>query len=138
MDKEEIIYKELSYKVQGILMEVRKLFGPGHKEIIYCNAVEELLQKEKINYKREANINIYSPITGRAIGNYRPDFIIDDKIILEAKAVDYIPKNFIDQMYSYLRVSDFQLGIFVNFRSQKLFIKRIIYTNDRKFKTKMS
>jgi hypothetical protein len=45
---------------------------------------------------------------------------------------DIIPKNFIDQIYSYLRVSKYELGIFVNFRSNKLYIKRVLYTNDRK------
>jgi GxxExxY protein len=136
MLKEEILYKNLSYKIQGILMEARKMYGPGFKEIVYCNAVEELLQRGKIKYKREQNINIHSPISSKIIGNYRPDFIIDDKIILEVKAVDIIPKNFIDQIYSYLKVSNFELAIFVNFKSPKLYIKRIIYTNDRKFKRK--
>ena len=132
MNKGEILHKELSYKVQGILMEIRKIYGPGHKEVVYNNGIEELLQKNNIRYKREVNINIYSPITGKIVGTYRPDFIIDDKIIIESKAVDNIPRNFIDQIYSYLKVSDYELGIFVNFRSPKLYIKRIIFTNDRK------
>jgi GxxExxY protein len=94
-----------------------------------------LLLIEKIFYQREKNIEISSPITGKTLGVYRPDFIINDKIILEVKAVDLIPKNFIDQIYSYLKLSKFELGIFVNFKSEKLYIKRIIYTNDRKFKS---
>jgi GxxExxY protein len=85
-----------------------------------------------MDYNREINISIRSPLSGKVIGNYRPDFIIDNKIILEIKAVDIIPKNFIDQIYSYLKVSDFELGIFANFRSPRLYIKRIILTNDRK------
>ncbi|MDD5071331.1 MAG: GxxExxY protein [Patescibacteria group bacterium] len=128
----EIIYKELSYKVQGILIEARKIYGPGHKEKVYCNIIEELLQKYGIKYKREVSINIYSPLTGRIIGAYKPDFIIENKIILEVKAVDIIPRNFVDQIYSYLKVSDFELGIFVNFRSPKLYIKRVVLTNDHK------
>jgi len=132
MHQGEIIYKELSHKTQGILMEVRKIYGSGHKEKVYCNAIEELLLRDKINYKREAKINIYSPITGNVVGVYRPDFVIDSRIILEIKAVDIIPKNFIDQIYSYLRVSNFELEIFTNFRSPKLYIKRIVFTNDRK------
>jgi len=131
-NKEELLYKELSYELRGILFEVRNLCGPGHKEKIYCNGVEELLIVNKIPHKREKNIKIYSPITGKIIGYYRPDFIIDEKILLEVKAVDIIPKNFIGQMYSYLKVSNYELGIFVNFRSPNIYIKRIIYTNDRK------
>ena len=131
-ENNKILYKDLSYKVQGILLETRKSYGSGHKEKIYCNIIEELLCANKIKYKREVSFNIISKLTGKKLGVYRPDFVIEDKIILEIKAVDIIPKNFIDQIYSYLKVSNFELGIFVNFRSPKLYIKRIILTNDRK------
>lgn len=86
----------------------------------------------KILFEKEKNITIYSPKTGNSVGNYRADFLIDNKIIIEIKAVDFIPKNFIDQIYSYLKNSKYELGYFVNFKSPKLYIKRIIYTNDRK------
>jgi len=133
MYKGEILHKKLSYKIQGIFMEIRRVYGPGLKEKVYCNLIEEYLIYKKIFYKREAEIKIHSHITGKVIGIYRPDFIIDNKIIAEIKAVDKIPANFIDQMYSYLKVSKMELGIFVNFKSTKLYIKRIILTNDCKF-----
>ncbi len=128
----ELLYKELSFKLQGILIEVRKNFGPGHKEIIYRNALIEELISANINFEKEKSINIYSPKTGKAVGNFRVDFLIENKIILEIKAVDLIPKNFIDQIYSYLKNSKYELGYFVNFRSSQLYMKRVIYTNDHK------
>ncbi|TSC53867.1 MAG: GTP-binding signal recognition particle [Parcubacteria group bacterium LiPW_39] len=128
----ELLYKELSYKLQGIFIDVRKNFGPGHKEIIYRNALMEEFGINKISFEKEKNINIFSPKTGNVVGNFRVDFLIDNKIILEVKAVDLIPKNFIDQIYSYLKNSEYELGYFVNFRSPRLYVKRIIYTNDRK------
>lgn len=127
-----LLFKDLSFKIQGILMEIRRTYGSGHKERVYCNAIEELLINQKVEYEREKSLDIHSVLTGKIIGTYRPDFIIDKKIILEVKAVDIIPKYFIDQIYSYLRVSNFELGIFVNFRSIPLYIKRIILTNDKK------
>lgn len=128
----ELLHKDLSYELQGIFMDVRKNFGPGHKEIVYQNAIQEELQENKINFEREKNIKIYSPKTGKVMGNYRVDFLINDKIIIELKAVDLIPKNFIDQIYSYLRNSKYELGYFINFKSPNLYMKRIIYTNDKK------
>jgi len=128
----DLLYKELSYKLQGIFMEVRKNFGPGHKEIVYQNAVAEELIATGIEFEKERNIKIYSPKTGKIMGNYRVDFLIENKIIIELKAVDVIPKNFIDQIFSYLKNSEFELGYFVNFKSPKLYIKRTIYTNDKK------
>lgn len=73
---EKILYKELSYQIIGAAIEVRKNYGPGLKEIIYQNAYAEELEDRKLNYRREAVINIYSPKTGKVIGTYRPDFII--------------------------------------------------------------
>jgi GxxExxY protein len=128
----ELLYKDLSYKLQGVFFEVRKNFGSGHKEIVYQNAVVEEFEDQKISFEKEKNIKIYSPKTGKSMGNYRVDFLVDDKIIIEVKAVDIIPKNFIDQIYSYLKNSKYELGYFVNFRSPQLYIKRVIYTNDKK------
>ena len=132
MNKVDLLHKDLSYKLQGAFINVRNNFGPGHKEKVYQNALVEEFLDNKILFEKEKNINIYSPKTGNSVGNYRADFLIDDKIIIELKAVDFIPKNFIDQIYSYLKNSKYELGYFVNFKSPKLYIKRIIYTNDRK------
>lgn len=128
----ELLYKELSYKLQGIFMEVRKNFGPGHKEIVYQNAIKEELEINNIRFEKEKNISIFSPKTSKVVGNYRLDFLIEGKIIVEVKAVDVIPKNFIDQVYSYLRNSEYELGYFINFKSPDFYMKRLIYTNDRK------
>jgi GxxExxY protein len=128
----ELLYKELSYELQGIFIEVRKNFGPGHKEIVYQKAIIEELEMKNIAFEKEKNILIYSPKTGNTMGNYRVDFLVESKIIIEIKAIDIIPKNFIDQIYSYLRNSEYELGYFVNFKSPQLYVKRLIYTNDRK------
>ncbi len=128
----KLLYEKLSYDIRGALIEVRKNFGSGYKEIIYSNALAEELLEKGLKFEREKTVQIFSPKSGKVVGNYRPDFIVENKIVLEIKAVDFVPKNFIDQIYSYLRNSEYQLGFFVNFKSPRLYIKRIIYTNDRK------
>lgn len=128
----ELLYKELSYQIQGVAIEIRKNFGSGHKEQIYQKAYCEELELRKIPFEREKSIKIYSPKTGKFIGVYRPDFVIENKIILEIKALDQIPSKMIDQIYDYLKNSNYELGYFINFGSDKLLMKRIIYTNDRK------
>jgi len=130
--EEKILFKELSYEIQGSAINVRKEYGPGLKEIIYQNALAEELDFKKIKYQREPVIQIFSSKTGKIIGNYRPDFIVDDKIIVEIKAVGIIPRLFIDQLFTYLKNSKYELGYFINFSSPKLYIKRIIYTNNKK------
>ena len=132
MHQQNLLYKELSYQIHGAAIEVRKNFGPGHKESIYQNAYAEELKSRDIKFGKEKPIKIYSPKTSKLIGSYKPDFIIDDKIIVEIKALNSIPRKLIDQLYDYLRNSSYELGYFINFASQKLYVKRIIFTNNRK------
>lgn len=131
-NRHELLHKELSYQIQGAAIEVRKNFGPGLKEMIYQNAFSEELKSRSLQFEKEKSIKIFSPKTGKFLGSYRPDFIIDNKILVELKAVEKIPKLFIDQLYSYLRNSEYELGYFINFSSPRLYTKRIIFTNDRK------
>ncbi|MFB0524825.1 MAG: GxxExxY protein [Phycisphaerae bacterium] len=127
-----LLYKDLSYKIRGAAIEVRKSYGPGHKEVLYQRAFAEELTLRGINYEKEKPIKIYSPKTKKVIGSYQPDFIIEDKIIIELKTLEQMPRKMIDQLYSYLRNSRYELGFLINFGSDGVDIKRVIYTNDRK------
>ena len=133
MATESILYKDLSYKVWGAALEVRKNFGCGHKEVLYQDAYEQELISRNIPYEKEKAIRIYHPKTGKALrSNYRPDFVVDKKIIVELKALSSMPKQIIDQLYDYLRNSEYELGYLINFGAFRMAPKRIIYTNDRK------
>ena len=127
-----LLYKELSYEIRGAAIEVKKSYGPGHKEVLYQRAFAEELTLRGINYEREKPIKIYSPKTKKVIGSYQPDFVVEDKIIIELKALEHRPRKMIDQLYSYLRNSRYELGFLINFASDGVNVKRVIYTNDRK------
>ena len=132
-ERKDILYKELSYEVWGAAIEVRKNFGSGHKESLYHDAYEQELIARKIPYEREKSIRIYHPKTGNPLkSSYRPDFVIDGKILVEMKALPNVPKRLVDQLYDYLRNSEYELGYFINFGAAKMKPTRIIYTNDRK------
>lgn len=92
----ELLHKELSYEIRGAAIEVRKNYGLGHKEVLYQRAFAEELSLRKIKYEREKPIKVLSPKTGKVIGSYQPDFIIDGKIIVELKALDKLPRKMID------------------------------------------
>lgn len=127
----QLLYKELAYKVQGVLFEVYKIIGPGFKELVYQNAIEEELKLQKIKYIREPSLKIV--FKGKNMGLYKPDFIIEDKIILEIKSVAEMPTYFENQLFSYLKASNYLLGLLANFGSDKnVEIKRRIYDTARK------
>jgi len=128
-----VLYKNLSYQLWGAALEVRKNFGPGHKEKLYQEAFADELSQRSIDFEREKSIRIYNPKTGKAMRcGYQPDFIVAKKVIVELKAVALLPKREIDQLYDYLRNSQFELGYLINFAAEVMKPIRIIYTNDRK------
>lgn len=87
----------------------------NHKETIYQKALIAEFEKRKIPFKQEVVIDV--TYDGKKIGLYRPDFIIDNKIIIEVKAVEFLPKNHEKQLYYYLKGSSYRLGFLVNFGS---------------------
>ncbi len=128
----DLLYKELSYEIRGAAIEVKKNYGLGHKEVLYQRVFAEELSLRGLNYEREKSIRIYSPKTKKVIGAYQPDFVVEDKIIVEIKALEQLPSQKINQLYSYLRNGRYELGFLINFGSGSVAIKRVIYTNDRK------
>jgi len=127
-----LLHKDLSYQVHGAAIEVRKDFGPGHKETLYQTALAEELKRREIPFEKEKAIKVYSPKDGKYIGLYRPDFVVGEKIIIELKAEKFVDRNEIKRVYDYLRNSNYELAYFINFASPKLYVKRVIFTNERK------
>lgn len=129
---EKILHKELSYIIQGCCFEIRKEYGPGQKESIYINLLVECLKNKGVLIEKEKSIKIYSLKSGKLVGTYRPDLIVDNKVPLEIKSSRVITRQDEKQLYYYLRNSEYELGYLINFSTPRLYIKRIIYTNDKK------
>lgn len=127
--KVDLLYKELSYEVRGAMINVHKALGSGHKESVYHKALAEEFKKQGIVFTEEKSISVkYKGVT---VGAYRPDFIVDDKIIIEIKAVSFLSKNFLEQIKHYLCGSNYRLGLLVNFGCRRADIRRIIYDKSR-------
>lgn len=132
----KLLYKELSYELQGSIFEIRKEYGSGHKEKVYQNLLADYLNDKGLKVEKEKSINVYSNKTGKVVGRYQPDIIVEDKIVVEIKAARFTTQQAEKQLYHYLKNSEYELGYLINFGSQKLFTKRMIFTNDRKFISK--
>jgi len=128
---EKMLYKDLSYKLQGMFFGIRNDLGSGRKEIVYQKASERELKQSGIIFEREPAIKIYSN-KGVFLGVHRPDFLADNKIVIELKAILNVLKLEIVRVYGYLRNGEHKLVYLVNFASPKLYIRRFIFTNDRK------
>lgn len=127
-----LLYPDLSYAIQGAIFAVANKYGKGLKESIYQKALAEELTKQGILYEEQKRIQVHSLDTGKLLGTYVPDFVIAEKIIIELKASNFSGREDILQQQAYLKASIYEIAYLVNFGTSKLFIKRSIYTNDRK------
>jgi len=124
--RKSLLYEDLTYKIRGAIFDVYNELGSGHKEILYQKALTKELKNRRINYSTESNLNV--TYKGEKVGNYRPDIIVKGKIILELKAVEFMPKIYENQLMHYLKTTGFELGLLVNFGAPQLYIKRFVWT----------
>ena len=119
----DLIYKDLSYKITGLIYEIDNLIGAGQSEKVYADAFEKLLIKNQISYLRE----VYFPIKidGQIIKKFYFDFEIEDKIVVELKANDINYKQVCAQLYKYLKASNRKLGLIYRFTKSGVRTKRI-------------
>src|SRR3972149_9774636 len=99
--RKSLLYEDLTYKIRGAIFDVYNELGSGHKEILYQKALTKELKNRRINYSTESNLNV--TYKGEKVGNYRPDIIVKGKIILELKAVEFMPKIYENQLMHYLK-----------------------------------
>lgn len=128
----KLLYKELTYKLQGCFYEVYNTLGYGHKEGVYQKALEKELKDCEICYEREKSIEVL--YKGQGTGFYRPDFLVDNKVIVEVKALKYLPSKLTKQLINYLKTTGYKLGFMVNFGAPKLQIVRRVWTGQKEIK----
>ena len=121
----DLLYKELTYKIRGIAFKLRKELGLGHKENVYQKAFEKELKKTDLFFEKEKSIDV--KYDNEKIGIYRPDFIIEKKIVLELKALPSIGKFEKQQVWHYLKAADYRLALLINFGRNDVEIERIIH-----------
>ncbi len=121
----ELVYKEESYKIIGCCFEVHKILGKGFLEIVYKDALEYEFQLNGIPYSREKEF----PIPYKKIilpRKFNADFTVYDKIILEVKHKESILDEHIAQTLNYQKITNFKLGLLVNFGEISLKHKRLV------------
>jgi GxxExxY protein len=115
--------EEETYKIIGICMEVHRTLGPGLLEIIYKDALEIEFKENNIPFEREKEFVI--DYKGTILPHkFYADFIVNEDIILEVKAVKEFSNEHIAQVLNYLKLADSEIGLMVNFQTKSLEYKR--------------
>ncbi len=120
----KLLHEELTYKIRGLLFNIHNELGRFRNEQQYCDALENVLKENNIVYQREF---ILPPsFDGEKKGRNKVDFLIEGKIIIEAKCVSFLNKDNYFQCQRYLNSLNLDLALLVNFRSKNLLIRRIL------------
>jgi GxxExxY protein len=120
-------YKELTYKIIGCAMEVHRHLGNGFQEVIYQRALAIEMTTQGIEYSREHEMQIQ--YKGHDIGTRRVDFFVEEKIMVEIKALIGLEDVHLAQAMNYLEAYDLEIGLLINFGAKSLQHKRVHNNN---------
>lgn len=123
-DADGLIYENISYKLNGMCYKIQNELGRCLNEKQYADAFEKSLIDNSIRYNRENPLN--QSFDGEKTRRNIPDFIVEDKIIIDFKAKRIISKEDYYQMQRYLNSANKKLGIIYNFRQKYIKPKRVL------------
>ena len=117
-------HRELTYQIIGAAMEVHRALGPGFLESVYQVALAHELTLRKVPFEREVHLPV--SYKGTVVGDFIADFWVDNKVILELKAVSSLHPKHEAQAIHYLAATGCQIALLLNFGTLSLEHKRLI------------
>ena len=117
-------YSDITGKTIGCAMEVHRYLGNGFQEVIYQRALSLEMQHQGLSFSREHEMQIH--YKGVEIGTRRVDFFIEEKVMVEIKAVIQLEDVHLAQAINYLEAYGLEIGLLINFGSRSLQFKRVM------------
>ena len=123
MINEKYKYSELTERIIGCAMKVHSTMGNGFQEVIYqrCMAIE--MKKQGLYFEREKEMAIF--YDGMHVGIRRADFFVENKIMVELKALITLEDVHLAQAINYLEAYNMEIGLLINFGARSLEFKRV-------------
>ena len=123
MIDEKYKYSELTERIIGCAMKVHSTMGNGFQEVIYqrCMAIE--MEKQGLSFEREKEMAIF--YEGVHVGTRRADFFVENKIMVELKALITLEDTHLAQAINYLEAYNMEVGLLINFGARSLEFKRV-------------
>lgn len=116
-------YEDITKKIIAASMRVHSELGNGFQEVIYQRALEIEIPYENLSFQREMEMPIY--YRDQQIGTRRVDFFVEDKIMVELKAIIKLEDVHLAQAMNYLEAYKMEIGLLINFGSKSLEFKRV-------------
>ena len=124
MKKEEYKYSDITRKIIGCAMKVHSTLGSGFQEVIYQRAMAIEMEKQGLKSSREVEMPIF--YDGIEIGIRRVDFLVEEKIPVELKAISQLDDTHLAQAINYLEAFKLEIGLLINFGAKSLEFRRLI------------
>ena len=122
----DLKYKDITEKIIGASFEVHKFLGNGFQEVIYQRALAWELEKAGLSYAREIEQEIFYKELKEPIGTRRADFVVEDKVLVELKAVIQLEDVHLAQVLNYLKAYRLGVALLINFGGKSLTFKRLV------------
>ena len=124
MTEEKYKYSDLTKSIIGCAMEVHKILGNGFQEVVYQRALSIEMNLQNLEYIREKEMPLQ--YKGFDIGTRRVDFLVEEKVSVEIKAIIKLEDVHLAQAINYLEAYNLEIGLLINFGSKSLEFKRLI------------
>jgi GxxExxY protein len=124
MTEEQYKYSGLTRKIIGCAMEVHKILGNGFQEVIYQRALTKEMNLQNVSFSREHEMPIF--YKEEQIGTRRVDFLVEEKVSVEIKAITKLEDVHLAQAINYLEAYNLEVGLLINFGAKSLEFKRLI------------
>lgn len=117
-------YSDITGKIIGAAMKVHSTLGSGFQEVIYQRALTIEMAKASLTHQRELEMPIF--YDNQQIGTRRVDFLVEEKVMVELKAVSRLEDVHLAQAINYLEAYHLEIGLLINFGARSLEWKRVI------------
>ena len=122
----DLKYKLITEKIIGSSFEVHKFLGNGFQEVIYQRALAWEFSQAGLQFAREIEQPIFYKNLTSPIGTRRADFVVEEKVLVELKAVKSIEDVHLAQVLNYLKVYKLEVALLLNFGTKSLTFKRLV------------
>lgn len=129
MIKPEYKYSDITEKIIGCAMKVHSKMGNGYREAIYQKCLEVEFKKAGLLFSRELEVNVF--YEDFIVGKRRVDFLVEEVIAVELKAITELDQENLNQALNYLEAYKKEVGLLINFVSKKLQFKRLINSKQK-------
>jgi GxxExxY protein len=130
MNTDEMKHSELTERIIAVYYRVYNDLGPGFLESIYHRAMTIAMAEEGLRVEEQLPIPVW--YRGQQLGDFRADILVNGCVLLELKAVEHLDRSHSAQTLNYLRATDLEVALLLNFGHTRPEFRRLLFDNDKK------